>query len=49
MYSAQGIENVRILSDEYANRIPNPEHTPKYTKVKVGATPDKQYISWAAL
>ncbi len=21
-------------SDEYANRIPNPEHMPKYTKVK---------------
>ena len=32
-------------SDEYANRIPNPEHMPKYTKVKVLYTQDKQCIS----
>ena len=35
--------------DEYINRIPNPEHIPKYTKVKVLSTQDKHYISWAAL
>ena len=39
---------VLASSDEYANRIPNPEHTPKYTKVKVPCTQDKQCISRAA-
>ncbi len=32
------ITRMRVLfvtGDEYANPIPNPEHTPKYTKVKV--------------
>ena len=28
-------------NDEYANRIPNPKHTPKYTKAKVLHTEDK--------
>ena len=27
--------------DQYANRIPNPKHTPKYTKAKVLHTQDK--------
>ncbi len=29
------------MHDEYANRIPNPKHTPKYTKAKVPRTQDK--------
>ncbi len=36
-----------VQSDEYANRIPNPEHMPEYTKVKVLHTQDKEPISWA--
>ncbi len=36
-------------NDEYTYRIPNPKHTPKYTKAKVLQTQDKQRISWAAL
>ena len=38
----------RYCSDEYANRIPNPKHIPKYTKVKVLHTQDKHCLSWAA-
>ncbi len=34
--------------DEYTNPIPHPIHIPKYTKVKVPSTQDKQHISWAA-
>ncbi len=34
-----------VFSDEYANRILNPEHTPKYTKAKVRRTQDKQCVS----
>ena len=30
--------------DEYTNHIPNPKHTPKYTKAKVPCTQDK-YMS----
>ncbi len=29
-------------SDQYTNHIPNPKHTPKYTKAKVPLTQDKQ-------
>ena len=29
------------VTDEYANRIPNPKHTPKYTKAEVLRTQDK--------
>ncbi len=29
------------ISDEYAYRIPNPKHMPKYTQAKVLYTPDK--------
>ena len=32
-------------SDKYANRIPNPEPIPKYTKVKVLHTQDKHLVS----
>ncbi len=35
-------------NDKYANCIPNPERIPKYTKVKVLHTQDKQCIHWAA-
>ena len=31
----------RVSSHEYAYRIPNPKHTPKYTKAKVLHTQDK--------
>ena len=31
--------------DEYANHIPNPECMPKYTKVNILHTQDKQPIS----
>ena len=41
------VENV--YTDEYANRIPDPERIPKYTKVKAPCTEDKHLISWAAL
>ncbi len=34
--------------DQYAYRVPNPKHMPKYTKAKVLCTQDKQHISWAA-
>ena len=34
-----------LFSDEYAYRIPNPEHAPKYTKAKVMRTQDKQHTS----
>ena len=37
-----------LSPDEYANPIPNSEHTPKYTKAKVLHTQDKQRVSWAA-
>ncbi len=37
-----------VSNDEYTNRIPNPKNTPRYTKVKVLYTQDKQCISWAA-
>ncbi len=30
-----------VTNDEYANRLPNPKHMPKYTKVKVLHTQDK--------
>ena len=33
--------NTLHLSDEYANRIPNPKHMPKYTKAKVSRIQDK--------
>ena len=36
------------LCDEYANPIPHPVRKPKYTKVKVSSTQDKQHVSWAA-
>ena len=36
---------VTLFGDEYANRIPNPKHNPRYTKVKVLHTQDKQHIS----
>ncbi len=38
-----------FFADEYVYRIPNPNHTHKYTKVKVPSTQDKHHISWAAL
>ena len=43
------LEVVRVLGDEYAYCIPNPICKPKYTKVKVPSTQDKQHVSWAAL
>ena len=42
------IEDFWLRKNEYAYRIPNPEHTPKYTKVKVLCTQDKHCVSWAA-
>ncbi len=36
-------------NDEYTNGIPHTVCKPKYTKVKVPSTQDKQHISWTAL
>ncbi len=43
--------SVQAMCDEYAYCIPNPKHTPKYTKAKVPCTQDKhtQLSSFAKL
>ena len=35
------LQHGHLTRDKYAYRIPNPKHTPKYTKAKVPHTQDK--------